>query len=544
MSRKRTARKSKEMSRSALRANLFKIGNAIVSVPKYLLERLRLNRTIYLGRKSLVRTVRDNNLRIEAISLRYRMAIANLPYGEKELGFDTYWWTYSVQITSQWLLNLANPSRWRIRRFEETAWSKKKEDWARPTWRLILWEIVADISWLTRNLLNAVLAASWFLYMHLLRHPRNSHLTSLREQLRMLVATQEELILEIKRIISADGEETPIAAQTRLLQERDQEAKKKAEEQDRMNRFLTARENFTRAFEELQAEQAENPIDSHAQLQFSILETYIQAGFAEMDSLVGEGKPIPEEKYIDAMNRTIEELQHSFRFWAGSVAKDRQSYGIVMESLEHLKADFGEFDPPPQAVRISYLFREEVPNLWGNAEWSDLQIRLKDIREMLNQIADFAREFRNWGKRVRAIQERVAKTEETRESILGRYGKEHEVHPSREWIDAWKSFETKALPALAQSDWNTLNECLLKIDEPLRVYEYKVISGLELAHRLATGKDDQKKGEDMTRGTGTRFARRRISQGARGEDSPAEKPQARAIGERASSFRPTFEDGS
>jgi len=513
----------------SLWAILVKIGRAIARPPRYLWERTKLNFAIYLGRNSLKNQIRRQNRRIGAVALRYRMAIANLPYGEQELGFDTYWWSYSVQLTSQWLLNLTSPSRWRITRLmvEGTARfndlvEKRDQDVERGDWgdRLWWWLVFGFIG-LKENLADALLATGWFLYTRFLRHPRNSQLAALREQLRGLVATQDELVREIKRIISTDGEETPIAAQTRLLQERDKEAKRVAEERDRMNRFRTARENLTRAFEELRAEQAENPIDPEAQLPFPLLETYIQAGFAEMDSLVGEGKPVPGEEYIDAMERTTGELKHSFRFWAESVAQDRQSYSQVMKSLEHIEEDFGKFDPPQQVVRISYLFHEDVPNLWSTAEWDGLRGRLADIREMINQIADFAREFRNWGKKVGATKERVAKVEKTCNDILERYGKEHEVHPSQEWIDAWESFETKALPALAHSDWDTLNECLRKIEEPLKMHEYKVISGLEIAHRLATGKDGQERGEDMTRGTGTRHARARFRAGKEEEQSEA-----------------------
>ena len=521
MSKKRTVRKSSKAKKSDWRPILTKIGNAVMWLPRYLLERARLDFEIYLSRNSLKNQIRRQNQRIEAMSLRYRMAIANLPYSEQELGFDTYWWSYSVQLTSLWLLNLVNPSRWRIRRFEETAWFDKKEDWAKPRLRRWAWEFVADVSWISRKVLNAVLAVNWFFYTRFLHHPRNAKIAALREQLRGLVATQDELVREIERIISADGEETPIAAQTRLLRERDKEAKRIAGERDIRNRFRMAREDVNRAFAELQEEQADNPIEPESQLPFAAVETYLQEGLAEMDSLVGDGKPAPTEDQINALELTAEDLQHGFRFWAESVAKDRQFYGQVLETLDHLKEDFGEFDPPPQAVRISYLFHEDVPNLWGSAEWIDLKSRLVDIREMLNQLADFAREFRNWGKKVKAIQERVAKTEEMRRKIVDSYGKEHEVPLSEDWIAAWKSFEAKALPALAHSDWNILDECLQKIDEPLRMHEYKVISGSERAHRLATGKDGQKKGEDMTRGTGTRHARARFQAGNEDEQSEA-----------------------
>ena len=501
---------------------VLKIKVAVLWLPQYSWERVKLNFAIYFGRGSLKATILRHNRRIEEVMyVHYRMATAHLPYNERELGFNTVRDMEFVRIVSKRLLGLANPSRWRTRRLEGTAWFARQvklyerdRDWADRVYRRI-WRIISGAIKLAENLLDVPLAGGWFLYTRFLRHPRNSKLAALRNQLQALVISQEELIREFERIISPAGEETPIETSTRQLREQEKETRRIAEETDRRQRFLTARDNLSHAFEGLGEEQARNPIETGTPLSFAAVETYVREALEEAESLLGEGKPAPGEDYITALDLATEDVRHGFRFWAESVAKDRRFYDEVLEAFRNIEEDFEEFNPSPQIVKISDLFRKSVPILWGDARWVDLKSQLTDVREMTNQLAEAARDFRNWGVKVKAIQQRVDETEELRQQIRDQYGEE--VSPSQEWVAAWNTFVEEATPAFAIADWTILDWALQRIEDPLRKNEYKVRSALERLSQIAVGSSGLKKSEDVTRGSGTKHARSRFLKGGNGK---------------------------
>jgi len=458
MSKKRKrSRKKKDGRKAALKAFGSKIWSAVTWLPRNVRERVRLNREIYLGQESLVRTVRSNDRKIEELYLRYRMAVAHLPYSHRELSFGTAQGMGFAGNVSQGAIEAAVPARWWVRR---------------------------------------------------LRHPGNAELARMRDRLRMAMETQLSLIGRFERIITRRWRETPIEFVARRLKEREEKERLRAEEQDRINRFETARDRLVQAFEQLESSQEDDPITAGTRLNFKAVETFVQEILEEADALAGKGKPAPDEEYITALGMALEDVQHGFRFWAGEIAKKRGFFDELVDLFGFIEEQHGEFSPPPEIVNISDVFRKEIAGLWGNAQWTDLKSALGDIQGMINHLADIARSFQLWGKRIAEIQTRVQETEELRSQLKDEYGEK--VPPSQEWTAAWKTFQEKGLTAYALAEWGNLEYALNVIEDPLRKNEYKVRSALERLSTYVNGRSAlDRSDEDVTRGAGTRHARMR-----------------------------------
>ncbi|MDP2734876.1 MAG: hypothetical protein Q8P12_01570 [bacterium] len=504
MSKKRKgARKKQDTLQTALKSYGSKIWSAVTWTPKYLWERFQLNREIYLGLNSLKAIVLHQNRGIRKLyDLDYRIVLTRVPYNEPDLGFKTDERMGRVGSASKRLLNLATPPRWRIRQLEGRAWFDRLVERSQREERLdwgdrLYW-------WILFNGSDAILAGCWLVYAGIRHHPRNSELASLRRRLRTLVFHQGELIKLLERITtSADGGETPIETRSRELQEQEEEGRRMAEQQDRMRRFILARNELARAFENLENSQSTDSITAGTRLKFSAVRTYVVKALEEANSLIDEDQ---REDYIIGLKLTTEDVQQGFRFWAGEIAKQQGFFDELIEVFAFIEEQHGEFNPPPQIVKISDLFRKKVADLWGKAQWAELKATVEDIRVMVNQLAEIANSFQSWGKKIAGIQTRVRETEELRSQLKDEYGEE--IPPSQEWTSAWETFQKEGLTAFAEADWENLNAAILTIEDPLRKNEYKVRSALERLSTYVNGSSG-KKNKDVTRGAGTRHARLR-----------------------------------
>ena len=517
MSKKRKrARKQKKVLRASLKSYGSKIWSAVTWTPKYLWERFQLNREIYLGLNSLKATVLRQNRRIRKLyDLDYRIVLTRVPYNEPELGFKTDERMGRVGSVSKLLLNLATPPRWRIRQLEGKAWFDRLVERSQREERLdwgdrLYW-------WILFNGSDVILAGCWLVYAGIRHHPRNPELASLRRRLRTLVFHQGEIIKLLERITtSADGEETPIETRARELQEQEEEARQIAEQQDRMHRFILARNELARAFEDLEDSQSTDPITAGTRLKFSAAKTYVVKALEEADSLIDEDQ---REDYIVGLKLMTEDVQQGFRLWGGEIAKRQGFFDELIEIFGLIEGQHGEFNPPPQIVKISDLFRKKVADLWGKAQWTELKATVDDIQVMIEQLAEIANSFQSWGKNISEIQTRVRETEELRSQLKDEYGER--VPPSQEWTSAWKTFKEKGLTAFAAADWGNLNTAILTIEDPLRKNEYKVRSALERLSTYVNGSSGKKE-KDVTRGAGTRHAR--LRQKTVGRDGGLLKP--------------------
>ncbi len=396
-----------------------------------------------------------------------------------------------------------------------------------------MWMVTILIAWPA-----AALAFVLRIFYHAIRRPprgRNRTLRKLRGDLRSLIKSQNELIAKLEYattpINTEKGRrETPLEFRDRMLTGQEEAAKRRRTEEKQELELQASRDKLENAIRYVNARQqkksqkaGETSITSGARyLKFEAVEAFCKRSLERMTELEEQG--LEHEKLVELVDTLAEGVRIGFEHWAGEVVEVQKFIDEVHEAYQNLQKEYGEFTPPPQMARVLTLFRKEVPELWGDAQWHELQGKLGDIKEMLNNLIDIARQYRVWGDKLKTIMERVEATSEIQRRLKDEFGED--VPASAEWSDAWDRFVEVADPAFDNARWVEFSEALEQIEAPLRKHEYKFSSALERESILATGSSGKKE-EDVTRSAGSRFARRRKAKSA---TDVVEEPTVRVTG--------------